>query len=455
MDTSGQTEQQEDTGGRAEGGDRLPAEVRVVFGRAANAVHPVTSDGLTIGRDDVCALRIEDTRISRQHLRIERGATGWSLLDLGSRNGGYVDGVAFRSNARVALDDGALVRVGDTLICFRSARAVDDAREQLAAFPGVSPNAARVRRRIATLAAGAGHVLVLGETGTGKERVARAVAGADGTRVFITQNCAELTRELARSELFGHVRGAFSGATQSKPGLVDFAGDGALFLDEIGELTMEVQGELLRFLEDGTYRPVGGTEIKHSAARVIAATNVDIDRAVAENRFRRDLAARLRATNAPLELPPLRERREDIPGWTALFLAEVAPATFATWTAGALECLMLYPWLDNLRELRSVVRTLATDGGTAAFTTEALPERVRTHRTRLRDSSAPPLSGPPLAPTIDPTREEIEAVLCDTHGRMRTAAQRLGIDRRKLYRLCERFGIALEEHRRNHVKEED
>ena len=177
---------------------------------------------------------------------------------------------------------------------------------------------------------------------------------------FVTLNCAQLNREMARSELFGQVRGAFTNALSTRPGVVGLAGEGALFLDEIGDLSLDVQAELLRFLEDGSHRALGSTDLRKSSVRVIAATNVDLDEAVHQGRFRRDLLARLRATNMPLTLPPLRERREDILGWTQLFfrLRGREPGT-RTWTAGALECLLLHPWQGNLRELLAVVNFAA------------------------------------------------------------------------------------------------
>ena len=425
------------------------AHTRVVLGRSSHDVHEVRSGGTRIGRqasDSDCDIQIDDSRMSRQHVRIGRGASGWEIVDLGSRNGGFIDGRALAPGGKAELDDGTVIRLGDTLIVFRMSAPAGDGRSDAGEFPGVSPAAAAVRRRIAMLAAASGHALILGETGTGKERVARAIAGRRSSHPFVTQNCAELTRDLARSELFGHARGTFTGATHSKPGLVDLAGEGVLFLDEIGELALDVQGDLLRFLEDGSYRPLGAGELRHSTARVVAATNVDLDQAVAGNRFRRDLAARLRASNAPLELPPLRERREDIPRWTRLFAREAGYIDDGElWTVGALECLLLYPWLENLRELRGVVRALIADHELPC-PTERLPARIVSHRGVLRGHGGPATPVDPTPPQ-DPTPEELEAALRRTHGRVRSAAKQLGIDRRKLYRLCERFGIALEAHR--------
>jgi DNA-binding NtrC family response regulator len=424
-----------------------------VFGKSPSDVHEVRGSGTTIGRNPGDAIQIEDGRMSRQHVRIEHGPGGWHLRDLGSRNGGFVDGRGFRPNGNALVGDGAVIRLGDSLMIFRSLHA-DDGNATSTSFPGVSPVAVAVRRRLAALVASPGHVLVLGETGTGKERVARALAASHADAPFVTQNCAELTRELARSELFGHIRGAFSGATQTKQGLVDIAGDGVLFLDEVGELALDVQGDLLRFLEDGSYRPLGSVELRHSAARVVAATNIDLDDAVANNRFRRDLAARLRASNAPLELPPLRERREDVPLWARMFLLEAGCTVGNAWTVGALECMLLYPWLENLRELRGVVRTFVADGAAMPIASEVLPRRISEHRGMLRGGPAPDVLDDPTPPR-EPEKIEIEEALRRTGGRVRTAAMQLGIDRRKLYRLCERFGIALEEHRANEPGKEE
>jgi DNA-binding NtrC family response regulator len=450
------TEQQEDSARRLAGRDRARLALgylRVVQGRCAPAVHEVRPGGTTIGRD-AGDVRVDDSRVSRVHARIEHTAIGWRLVDLGSRNRGFVDGREYKPEDQAALSDGAVIRLGNCLFVFRTTLQPADGEVDSSVFPGVSPGATEVRRRIAALAAAPGHALVLGETGTGKERVARAIAAA--RKPFVAQNCGELGAELARSELFGHVQGAFSGATQSKPGLIDSAGDGALFLDEIGELSLEVQVDLLRFLEDGSYRAVGGQKSLRSAARVVAATNVDIDQAVAAGRFRRDLAARLRASNAPLALPPLRDRREDILQWCRLFTLEAGVAADDLWTGGALECLLLYAWPENLRELRGVVRALVADGNASPWPTELLPERIYAHRNVLRGAveSAPPLDDP-TPPRREPTQAEIEDALRETGGKVNRAARMLGVERTKFYRLCRGFGIALEEHRAATQPEEE
>jgi len=452
-----QTEQQDDSAAGFAELDHEVAHVRVLTGRSPQAVHVFPSRGMSIGRlGGDCDITIDDGRMSRRHARIERSAAGWQLQDLGARNRGYVDGRGYGAGARVALVDGAVLRLGDTLLVFRHAVPSNDGRAQSPVFPGVSPVAVAVRRRIDALASGTGHVLIVGETGAGKERIAHAIGEARAPQPFVTLNSAELSRDLARSELFGHVRGAFTNATANKPGLVDVAGDGVLFLDEIGELSLDVQAELLRFLEDGSYRPLGATELRHSDARVVAATHVDLEEAALNGKFRRDLLARLRASNAPLMLPPVRERREDILGWTELFLRErERPPIAAPWTVGALECLLLYPWRDNLRELRSAVGEAALQAPAFPFGTEHLRAALRSHRGALRAASVGAVEEPTPSPPPEPTQPEIEDALRATHGNVRMAAQQLGVDRRKLYRLCERFGIVVEDYRADTLREDE
>jgi len=455
-----QTEGQEDSDVDLTSRARAIAHLRVLTGRVSQAVHVFQAAGTSVGRlGGDCDFQIDDGRMSRRHARIERGVTGWRLQDLVSRNGGFVDGRGFGAGERMALGDGAVIRLGDTLMVFRTSAPTSDGRADSPVFPGISPVVVAVRRRIDALASGVGHVLILGETGTGKERVAKAIGERRAPHPFVTLNSAELSRDLARSELFGHVRGAFTHAVGNKAGLVDQAGDGVLFLDEIGELSLDVQAELLRFLEDGSYRPLGSTELRHSNARVVAATHVDLDQAVQNNRFRRDLLARLRASNVPLELPPLRERREDILGWTQLFLRQGNhDAGTDPWTVGALECLLLYPWAENLRGLGGIVVEAALQSQSFPCGTEHLPAVVRNHRGTLRARpnsvhEEPTPAQIPVQP--EPTQSEIEAALRSTQGRVRTAAQQLGIDRRKLYRLCERFGIDLGSFRTESQREDE
>jgi transcriptional regulator with GAF, ATPase, and Fis domain len=451
-DTTWQTQQQDDSAVHHPDLDHVVAHLWFLT-TASPSAHLIDGKGLSIGRvGGDCQVQIDDRKMSRRHARIECGSTGWHLQDLGARNRGFVNGRGYGAGERVALSDGSVLRLADTVAVFRDGALAADARSDSTVFPGISPNAVAVRRRVEALAAGSGHVLILGETGTGKERVAREIGEQRAPHPFVALNCAELSGELARSELFGQLRGAYTDA-RARPGLVDAAGDGALFLDEIGELSLEVQADLLRFLEDGSYRPVGGDELRRSTARLIAATNVDLDREVLRGGFRRDLLARLRASNAPLELPPLRDRREDIPGWTQVFLRELGRELGPShpWEVGALECLLLYPWSENLRELHRVVGHAASEAAAFPCGKQHLPAEVRAFRGTLRSPPGPEPepSGPPepLEPRPDPTQPELVEALRAINGNARAAARVLGIDRRKLYRLAERFGIEIESFR--------
>ncbi len=439
-------------------GRSLPAEahVTVLCGSAAGAVHGAKANGLVLGRAGAAPssdprLGFDDPLISRRHARLHVEGGAWRLTDLGGRNRAFVDGHPLEKDGSVVLADGALLRLGDTLLVFRAGpppppNAVPELAEPGGpGFPGTSALAVAVRRTLERLAGADGHLLVLGETGTGKERVARALAGPE--QPLVPQNCAELGRELARSELFGHLRGAYSGAIASRAGLVELADRGVLFLDEIGELALELQAELLRFLEDGAYRPVGATELRHSRARVVAATHVDLEAAVRAGKFRRDLLMRLRAVHQPLELPALRDRREDLLRWAVHFYNERAAEPATSFAVGTAECLLLYPWPGNLRELAGVMRELGHLG--AAQTSEALPLALREHRRALREVAiGGPVEAPPTrAPATLPTAAQLESALAEAGGSVRAAAAALGIDRRQLYRLCERLGIDLDQYR--------
>nr|MDQ3389560.1 sigma-54 dependent transcriptional regulator [Gemmatimonadota bacterium] len=247
----------------------------------------------------------------------------------------------------------------------RDARALNRAlREELGAgeeMVGASRPMAEVRALIARVAATGARVLITGESGTGKELAAgdihRLSNRASGP--FIRVNCAAIPRDLVESELFGHERGAFTGATDRRRGRFELASGGTLFLDEIGDLSLEAQAKLLRALEAGEIERVGGTETIAVDVRVIAATNKDLRAQITAGRFREDLFFRLHVI--PLHLPPLRDRREDIPPLVEHFLARQRARTGLfppRLTEGAMEALARHPWPGNVRELANIVERL-------------------------------------------------------------------------------------------------
>jgi DNA-binding NtrC family response regulator len=299
-----------------------------------------------------------------------------------------------------------------------------------------------VYKQIAHAADSSSPVLLVGESGTGKELVARAIHG-HSTRAkepFVAINCGAVVETLLESELFGHVRGAFTGAVSDHPGIFVQAGSGTVLLDEIGETTPAVQVRLLRVLEEGEVRPVGGTRTRPVHARVIAATNVDLDRAIAEGRFRQDLFYRLGVL--VIRIPPLRERRVDLPLLIDHFLDEACTKAGRrkTLSAGCLDALMRYGWPGNVRELRNMMERLVMFGQGSTIDVSDLPDAVTAAR---RTPQEGPFSD---LPTLDELERRYLLHVLEVVGGNRTrAADVMGIDRRTLYRMAERFKVELKD----------
>jgi len=287
--------------------------------------------------------------------------------------------------------------------------------------------------------------LVTGETGTGKELVARALhqLGPRRERRFVAVNCSAVVETLFESELFGHVRGAFTGATEHKSGLFELADGGTLFLDEIGELPLSLQAKLLRVLELGEVHRVGSLEPRTVNVHVIAATNRDLRAEVAAGRFRSDLYYRLNIVE--VALPPLRDRREDIPYLTAAFVRESSDRLrkpLVGLTPGAERLLAIAAWDGNVRELRNVIERacILADGD---FITERELAVSMPQPRAIAPAAAPGLAEGPAAPDLLVTveREHIQRALVRARGNKKAAARMLGLSRRALYRRLERLDL--------------
>jgi len=342
------------TSPRARLGTRIPVRLLRVLpvGGARPVTIAVDQAAIEIGRiGHATTLGLTDPEVSRLHATVVPDGDGWAVVDHGSHNGTYVDGVR---SERAALRDGTLIRIGKTLVLFLEAE-VTTASELDA--PGDSPllgtsvATLQLHGEIALVAQHAVPVLLLGETGVGKEVVAREIHRRSGrTGAFIAVNCAAISPQLAESELFGHVAGAFTGATRAADGLFVAADGGTLFLDEIGELPLDLQPKLLRALANAEVRAVGATVARKVDVRIVAATLRDLDGGVADSSFRADLLNRLAGWE--LRVPPLRRRREDVIAIASAVLARrQAPAL----SVDAAEALVLHDWPGNVRELERVL----------------------------------------------------------------------------------------------------
>jgi DNA-binding NtrC family response regulator len=300
--------------------------------------------------------------------------------------------------------------------------------------------------------------LITGETGTGKELVARALhkTGPRRERRFVTVNCSAVVETLFESELFGHMRGAFTGATENKPGLFELADGGTLFLDEVGELPATVQAKLLRVLELGEVHRVGSLDPRRVNVHVIAATNRDLRAEVAAGRFRSDLYYRLNVVE--VKLPALRERREDIPYLTAAFVRETSERLqkpLLGLTPGAERLLGAAPWDGNVRELRNVIER-ACILADADFITErelAVSMPVLQLPSNGAVSAEQASQDADLLVTVE--REHIQRALLRANGNKKAAARMLGLSRRALYRRLERLDLADTIMRRKETNSED
>jgi transcriptional regulator with GAF, ATPase, and Fis domain len=397
-------------------------------------------------------LALDDTEVSRVHARIEPDGGGWSIVDAVSRNGTYVDGARVE---RIPLRDGSVIRIGRTLIIFVDEEVRGGDRLDAPAdtrIAGTSLAMLRVHAEIALVAKHVVPVLVLGESGAGKELVAEEIHLRSGRRgAFVPVNCAAISPQLAESELFGHVPGAFTGASRAADGLFVAADGGTLFLDEIGELPAELQPKLLRALATGEVRAVGSSVTRKVDVRVVAATLRDLDGAVEQGTFRGDLYHRLAGWR--ISVPPLRARRDDIIAIAAEFLArKQAPPL----TADAAEALALHDWPGNVRELDHVLAAAIVradpSSPSAEIRLEHLPPAFAhrlAHRTAVPATASVNMPLPIVAPReVAPTRDELCAALERYGGNVARVAEHYARDRQQVYRWARRYGVDLDAYRR-------
>ena len=425
------------------------ARLRVLAGPDAGLELDLPPIGVVIGADRGCDVPLTDPSVSSRHCTVSPTAAGFVVTDLGSKNGTSIDGVAVQ---KVTAPPGVILRLGHTLVQLLPA---DEAvaippstRDHIGALWGDSPGMRQVFAILERAAQTDASILFLGESGTGKELAARAVHDESPRRdgPFIVFDCGAATESLVESDLFGHVRGAFTGAAGDRQGAFAAAHGGTLFLDEIGDLPLALQPKLLRMLEAGEVVPVGSRKPERYDVRVVAATHRDVFGEVARGGFRGDLYYRLAVVE--VHLPPLRQRKQDLARLVAIFL-ERAGAKHLVPTIGgpALERLAGYHWPGNVRELRNVITRAVALGGLATQTFAELPLLLRP------TAQAAPAEEPAAFKADRPfhdakqaivdrfEREYLTDLMKQNGGNLSAAARQAGLERKFLYKLLERAGL--------------
>jgi len=365
---------------------------------------------------------------------------------------------AFQFLEKPLTPEGLLVAVRSALELARARaenRRLHEALGHADPLVGASAAMEELRALIARIAPTDARVLITGESGTGKELVASSIHNQSGRagRPFVTVNSAAIPRDLVESELFGHEKGSFTGASERRLGRFELADGGTLFLDEVGDLGQEAQAKLLRVLETGVIERVGGEKPISVNVRVLAATNKDLVRATREGKFREDLLFRLNVL--PVQIPPLRERAEDVAPLVRHFLARQAARLGRPLAidAGALQLLTSYQWPGNVRELANLVERLAilaaSDSLTADEVIRVLPHDAVTVRPGDGETGSATAGAPdvPLTDALDRyERQLIAAALSAAAGNVADAARRLATDRANLYRRMKRLGLESPRH---------
>ena len=435
------------------------ARVVVVFPEAVRATIPLGEGELVLGRKPGDrGHKLDDPTVSRRHFAVRwDGKAGAHVgLDLGSRNGSRVEGrrQALEADPR-PLEDGDVIRVGDVLLVYERSTALEAAERDevdVDAIPGSAARTVQLRAAIGAAAPDPSPVLLVGETGTGKEYVAREIHRLSRRKgPLIPVNCAALSPQLIESQLFGHKKGAFTGAQADHDGLFRAADDGTIFLDEIGELPRELQPKLLRTLQEGEVHPVGETKPVRVDVRVVSATLRDLEEMIEQGEFRLDLYARL----SPFEVavPALRDRRADILDWADRLHRDwytrrdrEPPPSFGL-DADAAERLLLHDWLDNLRGLDRLVHRLCSEPGAAIDARVLLNTGsgiVLPKRDIVAEAEAPASSSSPEERTQKrpkPSKDELVAALEAHEGSVRATAKYYGRDRRQIYRWLDQYGL--------------
>jgi transcriptional regulator with PAS, ATPase and Fis domain len=425
--------------------------LRVVLGdRILTHELPETGD-VEIGRWEGADLVIDHPSVSRRHVRLRIGATSHSVEDLGSANGTLVSGHSLARGVPVPVRAGEAIELGDVVLVMQRGHVAEPSEPFDGPIaPGNSAAMQEVMRMVDRIAVGKISVLVVGETGVGKELIAEAIHrhSPRASKPLVRLNCAAVNAALLESEWFGYERGAFTGATAPKQGLLETADGGTVLLDEVGELPMDIQAKLLRVLEDRAILRVGGVRPRRIDVRFVAATNRDLDAESSRGAFRKDLYFRLNGVT--IAVPPLRDRRDEIEPLAHAFVAEssrsVGVAKAPAISAEALEWLKAYDWPGNVRELRNAMeRAVLLVAGGGAITPAHLPKGLKPgipFPTASDDAPRAPRAQSLKESIADVEKKRVLDALAEAGGNQKKAAELLGISRGTLLARLQAFGIA-------------
>ncbi|NUP11168.1 MAG: sigma 54-dependent Fis family transcriptional regulator [Polyangiaceae bacterium] len=421
------------------------ARITVLFGPDKGLEVSLPPTGIVVGAQPACDLVLKDPAVSSRHCSIRSTPKGFEVRDLGSRNGTVFDGAAIE---RALLPPGAVLRLGTTLLLLapeeQHVALAPSARTSFGDLLGESAPMRRVYSVLERVSAGNAPVLVYGESGTGKELCGRAIHEHSDRKngPFVIFDASAASETLLESDLFGHVRGAFTGAERDRTGAFAAAHKGTLFIDEIGELPLRMQPKLLRMLETGEVQPLGGNKHTRYDVRVVAATHRDLADEVAKGTFRGDVYFRLAVVE--VHLPPLRERPADIARLVEMFLArEGARVTPGEIAGPNLDRLEAYAWPGNVRELRNVIARAVALGDRGAPFAE-LPVLVGTSLASRREpeATADRAFSDAKAEIVERFEKSYLRDLLARHGdNLAHAARVADIERKHLYRLLEKHGL--------------
>jgi len=427
---------------------RLTIQIEREGGRETARSFVYDGELCRVGTHSANELVLADPSVSRFHCRILREQSGWHVRDSGSLNGTRVENVRIRD---ADLGSEAVLCIGDSVLRIRATEAASEAAVPLTpAFGQLAGKSVAMRKLFHLLekvATSEINVLIEGESGTGKELVASEIVrhGPRAEKPFVIVDCGAISPNLVESELFGHVRGAFTGADRDRVGAFEAADGGTVFLDEIGELRLELQPKLLRAIEAREIRRVGETKARKVNVRVISATNRDLEREVNRGTFREDLYFRLAVLN--IRVPSLRERAEDLPLLIRVFLAALSvPEEERLFAPQVLEELARHDWPGNVRELRNYVeRTVVLQTASPASS-----RRGSAAAAPSADGGTKIDLGVPFKVAKDAAIDAFErgylaALLQQAGGNMSKAARTAGMDRMYLHRLVQKHGLRSKE----------